>query len=292
MTNSNATSLGNLRGTPVYDSLAKQLRQYSLIISMSPNLCIGGSGTLVKYRNKTGILTATHIIIDNLDSQQIFAPYFATKDSTLFKNGPIPIKKFIYLENKQGLENLKKIPYPLNTLDICLIELETDVFENVLEESGKKHIDLSVYKDKYINNFEHYCCSNNNWCWAMDGAPRENVEHDDKNIVQSKNDGLFVSGGHYQSTPLVDVQPSYDVMADLCIHELGPTLDPLPNDFHGISGAGVWQVAFRGNNGMIHEIHELFFSGILVSGIAKKKIESRGPTSLYEIFLRYIDSFN
>ena len=53
---------------------------------------------------------------------------------------------------------------------------------------------------------------------------------------------------------------------------------------------GSWQVAFTGNDGIPTRIHELFFSGVLVYGIEQEMLASRGPTSLYDIFLSYVDS--
>ncbi|NGX60238.1 MAG: hypothetical protein KR126chlam3_01407 [Chlamydiae bacterium] len=295
---SNTMSLSGLRGTPVYDALAKGLRTHSLVISPIPYLGGGGSGTLVKYKDKVGMLTATHVLIHYLDSREIFSPFQATDDPTFFINDHIQIKKIIYLDTESGLWQLDKADsYPENTLDICLIELDVDVFENVLQRSGKKAVDLSVYKENYTNNFDLYSSSNKDWCWAMDGAPRENVKQDDNNILQSRYDGLHVAGGRYRSTPLVHVLPSFDQTADLCVHQLGPTLDPLPNRFAGMSGAGVWQVKFEGNKGKPSAIHELFFSGVVVSeGISSEEVSeelaSRGPTSLYDIFLSYIDSIS
>lgn len=283
--------LGALRGTSVYDELARKLRAFSLLISPTPHLGVGGSGTLVKCKDKVGILTATHVLIYHLDAQCIFAPCRATEDPTFFLNDRIPIKRIIYLETDQGLQELAKTtPYPEDTLDICLIELDTDVFEDILQKSGKKFVDMSVYRDKYNTDFESYCCSCNDWCWAMDGATRENVMQDDNDILHSRYDGLYVSGGNYRSTPLVHVPLSFNGIADLCVHQLGPTLDSLPNNYEGLSGAGVWQVAFTGDNGIPTGIHELFFSGVLVCGRDQEMIASRGPTSLYDIFLCYLDS--
>ncbi len=290
---SNTMTLSSLRGTPVYDALARRLRAHSLVISPLPYLGFGGSGTLVKYKDKVGILTATHVIMNHLDSREIFAPFHATEDPRIFYSDRIPIKKIIYLDTEPGLKELTQTDsYPEDTLDICLIELDTEILENVLLKSGKKAVNLSVYRDKYTNNFDFYCCSNNDWCWAMDGAPRENVKQDDNNILQSRYDGLYVSGGYYRSTPLVHVLPSFAQTTDLCVHQLGPTLDSLPNSFAGISGAGVWQVAFEGDDGTPTTIHELFFSGVVVCEVVQEKLVSRGPTSLYDVFLSYIDSIS
>lgn len=263
----------------------------SLLISPESYLGIGGSGVLVKYKLRVGILTATHVMVNDLDSKKIFSPFQTTDDPTFFLNDCIPVKNIIYLETDEGLQRLARTkPYPKDTLDICLIELDTDVFESILQHSGKNFIDLSHYRDKYNADFNSYCCSNHDWCWAMDGSPRENARQDENNIFHTRHDGLYVSGGSFETTPIVHVQPQFDGMADLCIHQLGPTIDSLPNNFEGLSGAGVWQVAFAGANGIPSEIHELFFSGVLVYGREQEMIASRGPTSLYDIFLSYLDS--
>lgn len=287
--------LGSLRGTPVYDELIKNLRQFSLLISPDSYLDRGGSGILVKYKGRVGILTATHVMVDNLDSKKIFSPFIATDDPTFFLNEGIPIKGIIYVDSEEGLRRLAKPkphPYPEDTLDICLIELDADVFKNILDRSGKTFVDLSFYQEKYSSNFDSYCCSNHDWCWAIEGSPRENSKQDDNNIFHSRYDGLYVSGGSFKTTPLIHVHPSFDRMADLCIHQFGPTTDSLPNNFEGISGAGVWQVAFAGADGIPTDIHEVFFSGILVCGSEQEMIASRGPTSLYDIFLKYVDTLS
>jgi hypothetical protein len=295
---SNTFPLSTLRDTSILDALGKKLRTHSLIISPVSYLGAGGSGTLVIYKNKAGILTATHVLMSYLDSREIFSPFQSTDDPTFFINDRIPIKKVIYLETESGLQQLAKAkPYPETTLDICLIELDMNVFEDILQKSGKKAVDLAAYKKSYIDNFDLYSCSNKNWCWAMEGAPRENVEQDDNNILQSRHDGIYVGGGRYRSTPLEHVHSPFDQTADLCVHQLRPTLDSLPNNFAGLSGAGVWQVAFEGNQDTPSAIHELFFSGIVVSERVSpenvsEELTSRGPTSIYNIFLSYIDSIS
>lgn len=286
-------TLGSLRNTAVYDTLKQQLRKHSLPISGLPQLGSGGTGTLVKYNGISGILTATHVIADFLDTREIFAPFIATEDPTFFINGRIPIKKFHYLDTEQGLQKLREnARYSEDFFDICMIELDEDVVDNILKQSKKQIVDLSVYKSKYENNFDYYCCSDNDWCWAVDGAPREDAVQDNDNILHSRYDGLYVSGGAYRTNFPTYVPAKYSMSADLGVHQLGPTLDSLPCSFRGISGAGVWQVAFEGNDGRPTAIQELFFSGIIVCEVTQEKLISRGPSSLYDIFLSYLESIS
>lgn len=76
--------LSDLRNTRLFNDLAAQLRMHSLLISPISFLGVGGSGTLVKYRNLCGILTATHVMAEYLDTREIFSPVIATEDPTFF----------------------------------------------------------------------------------------------------------------------------------------------------------------------------------------------------------------
>lgn len=138
-------------------------------------------------------------------------------------------------------------------------------------------------------NFEAYCGDPADWCWTFEGSPRIGSEQNNDNILVSKYDGCYPSGGFYITTPLVYVMAPFDGMADLCIHQIGPTADKLPSSFGGASGAGMWQVRFEGDNGIPKRIHELFFTGVLVAE-SSMALMSRGPTSLYDIFFRYAET--
>lgn len=109
-------------------------------------------------------------------------------------------------------------------------------------------------------------------------------------------DGLYVCGASvkgetYKTQPLTLVLPPYDSYADLICHDLGTTSDLLSDKFDDISGGGMWQLAFSGMNGIPEKIDEMFFSGVCVSGIPGKCLYSRGPSTLYDIFLKYLDTF-
>lgn len=293
MTSNNTMPISDLRGTKLFNDLANQLRMHSLLISPVPNLEFGGSGTLVKYKNLSGILTATHVMANYLDTREIFSPIVATEDPTVFLNDKVHVKRILYLETACGVELLKGRTkfWPENTLDICFIELDEEVFQAIIQKSLKKPIDLLDYQKKYSANFETYCCANNDWIWAFEGSPRLGGQQDSNNILMSRFDGCYLSGGEYVTIPLIHVVPSFDRDADLCVHQLGPTKDVIPSTFSGASGAGVWQVRLKGDDGIPTGIHELFFTGVLVAG-AEDILKSRGPSSLYDIFLPYLDSLS
>lgn len=292
-------SLSALRNTKLSNDLAAIVRQHSVLISPVANLLNGGSGTLVRYKNFFGILTATHVMAGHIKATGIYSPILRTPDPTYFFNEFIPIKKMIYLETPEGVIALTKKDWPEGALDICLIQLEKNVFDRVLDASGKKAVDLDCYKERYLNNFEKYGTdSNQNWSWANEGSPRQDGIHNDKGVLESKFDGLYLSGGSkegstFRTHALTLVSPPFDKDADCICHDFGPSEDALPSRFGGMSGSGTWQVSFRGKNGIPEEIDEMFFAGVCVSEtIPQQTLYSRGPSSLYDIFIRYLDTLS
>lgn len=246
---------------------------------------------MVRYKNLAGILTATHVMAKYLDTKEIFSPIKATENPTFFLNEKVPIKKIVYLETPLGIELLgahNKF-WREDTLDICFIEIEEEVFQGIIQKSLKKPIDLLDYQKKYSVNFEAYCCANNDWTWAFEGSPRFGAQQNDNNVLVSRFDGCYLSGGAYVTTPLIHVTAPFDRVADLCVHQFGLTKDVFPPTFGGASGSGVWQVRLEGDNGIPKGIHELFFTGVLVAE-SEHTLKSRGPNSLYDIFLPYLNT--
>lgn len=291
-------ALGKLRDKPVYTELAERCRAQSVMISPTPNLREGGSGTLATYRNLCGIIGATHVLAQHIDTETIYAPIQKTDDPTIFLNIPISIKKTIYLETLNGIKALQGNHWPEGALDICFIQLDPALFNYLLQVSGKKAVDLSKQRAKFIKDPQKYYLSdqNNIWSWAVDGAPREGAFQNNHNILESRFDGLYVCGGSmqgetYKTQPLTLVLPNYDSSADLICHDLGPTTDLLPDKFGGISGGGMWQISFCGKDGVPEEIDEMFFSGICVAGVQGECLYSRGPSALYDVFSKYLDTF-
>lgn len=291
-------ALSALREQPVYLELAERCRAQSVLISHTPNLKEGGSGTFATYKNLCGILSATHVFANDINTTVIYSPLQKTNNPTIYLNIPIQIKKVIYLETTEGTKALQGEYSAEETLDICFIQLDPDLFNHLLEISGKKPVDLSKEQEKFSKNFEKYYYSdqNNIWSWAVDGAPREGAFHNNQGILESRFDGLYVCGGSmkgetYKTQPLTLVIPPYNSSADLICHDLGTTTDLLPDKFGGISGGGMWQVAFSGMDGIPEKIDEMFFSGVCVSGIPGKCLYSRGPSALYDVFLQYLNRF-
>ena len=181
-----------------------------------------------------------------------------------------------------------------------MIEIEPTTFYKMLTGSSKKVVDLCRYSALIENNFYKYGCENKDWFWVLCGAPREGGDHDENNIVHSKFDGIYPSGGVYGETPLINVIPCCQYHADVCVHRIGSTKDILPSDFRGISGGSVWKLAVSGSNGLPEKIEECFFSGVIISeGILNEDaiekvvdIRSRGPDSLYNLFLRNLHQFS
>jgi hypothetical protein len=192
---------------------------------------------------------------------------------------------------------LQEKDWPEGTLDICLIQLNPDEFNSVLQKSGKRAVDLQEYKTKYLNNSEKYCSfeRNHDWIWAVDGYPREGGSQNDQGILEFKFDGLYLCGGSkegctYKTQQLTFVSAPFDSFADLSSHDLGPTSNLMPSKFGGISGAGMWQMSFSGN-GVPEAIDEMLFSGICVAEIPQECLYARGPSALYDVFTCYLDTF-
>lgn len=67
-------ALSALRGRPVYIELAEKCRAQSILISSVPNLAGGGSGTFATYKSLCGILSATHVFADDINTTMIYSP--------------------------------------------------------------------------------------------------------------------------------------------------------------------------------------------------------------------------
>ena len=289
--NSKIFSLSYLRGTELFTEIVKKLTLYSMPFSHEADLTVGGTLTFAKYKNFYGFLTVTHVLAKHLNIKEIFAPSIKTKDPNTNLIKRIPIKKIRYLETSEGIRLLSSADakWNANILDICFIEIDENIFKELLKESNKQVVDLQKYQEKYLSNVKKYCSSlSPNWCWGIVGAPREQAEHNKDNIVISKFDGVYLSGGQYKTDPLKHVHAPFDRDADRCDHEFDTTKDVLPSKFQGISGGGVWQISFCGDT-IPEKIDEMFFSGVLIAGSSDDLI-SRGPEALYNIFLPYLDS--
>lgn len=100
-------ALSALRGRLVYTELAEKCRAQSIPISSVPNLAAGGSGTLATYKNLCGILSATHVFADDINTTVIYSPLQKTNNPATYLNIPIQIKKVIYLETTEGIKALQ-----------------------------------------------------------------------------------------------------------------------------------------------------------------------------------------
>ena len=235
-------SLSELRGTKVYTDIEYRLRQTSVLFSPSSILMEGGSGTLIRYKNTQGILTAPHVISKFLDLKFIWSPLIRTDDPTFYLNDKIPIQKVIAIESSVGLSLLSQNRYALanGTLDICLLQIDKKIFDSLLKASGKEAIDLYSQQQLYLSDPAKFWASDNQtWSWGIYGSPRQSAYQCIDGIVHSRHDGLFLGGGRYKvdDTNLLHVITAFiDQQTDTCIHEFGSTKDELPIDFRGISG--------------------------------------------------------
>lgn len=299
-------ALSALRGTKLFTELGSITRSHSLLVSSKADLSGHGSGTLIKYNNVYGILTATHVFADCIDTKVVFSPIEKTYDPTIFLCRPLPIKQIIHLETTKGLELLKGEKEPDGTLDICLLLMEELDFKKALEISSKSYVDLNLYKKRYEQNFEKYCIpdSARNWSYVIEGYPDEGA-HSNQNLINFPHDGTYLCGGAmegatFKTRRLKLIQEPYNNEdADVSYHDFGPTIDKIPQRFGGISGGGMWMVSFSGQNNIPEKIDELFFAGICVSEELKNpiglkseviRLVCKGPDSLYRIFTSFLET--
>src|SRR3954464_13096387 len=105
-------TLGSLRGTSAYADLKVRCQNNFVVFSPTPDLSEGGSGTLVQYKGIYGILSATHVMADSMDSSGIFSPLLPTANPTLFFTSRITIKNILHLETAHGIQALQKTKWP------------------------------------------------------------------------------------------------------------------------------------------------------------------------------------
>lgn len=304
-------TLGELRNNPIIELMKEIIRTHQVSIFLNPDTPTsnnpkeneidlkGGSGTLIKYKNLKGILTATHVICNSADPSGIVACFDKRKsiytllpNESLSKNDEkIYIKKQINIIDILTIDDIPACSNPKweeKKLDISLLLLTDEDFNQIVIHGNKKAIDLEKSQDKFkLNKFEYL--KEQNWIGAIYGFARADCII--KDIRELKHDGLDLTGfkhGLCKNLLKVPNKKYKRLKADFFTHEIGDTLDILPVDYAGASGGGFWQIAINDRL----EIVELFFSGIFVAEDKNKidrKLYSRGPISLYEIFCKYLD---
>ena len=75
----------------IYTELAEKCRAQSILISSVPNLAGGGSGTFATYKSLYGILSATHVFADDINTTIIYSPLEKTNNPTIYLNIPIRV---------------------------------------------------------------------------------------------------------------------------------------------------------------------------------------------------------
>ncbi len=77
--------------------------------------------------------------------------------------------------------------------------------------------------------------------------------------------------------------------ADIIESQQGPTQDHIPEDFSGMSGAGIYQISVRSNDNQ-YVIEEVHLARVFVAYKEKSKcLQSRGHISLYDVFCKFLD---
>lgn len=292
-------SLSSFKDTNIFNQLVQEIRSSNVILSSNANLYTGGSGTLIKYKNFYGILTATHVLSKNLDQKIIFSPLQKTSDPTFFINERIPVKDFHFIEDQKGINLLKSGVFNEEALDICLIEIEKCTFFRLLHISEKKFVDLEKHRQRLHSNADLYHSTEYKQAFfiVIGGVPRVNAYHQNGNLVTEDADIYY--GKPYEAcktNQLIHVKAGYDLSADLYTLGVNFSYDNLPYTFSGISGGGVWQVAFGGeNDNHPDKIEDLIFGGVCVAEVKDEiqcksgPINYRGPESLYYVFIHYLD---
>lgn len=271
--------------------LWEKLRLNSLPFSPSSNLQEGGTGTLSCYKGKTGILTAFHVVHKNLKTKKIYAPIIQSSTPEVSYQHALTVRNIWHLEKIDSTKSLNEMysgDWPESSLDICFIEIEwpPDIKGNMVIEP----VDLVEYKNKYEKTIDKYLLGSQTWFSCFLGYPREAISIDESGIIHAPYGGIYFAPLEVaRITPIITSKEFNGGVADLFVHKIGQSKDQFPKEFSGISGSGMWQVRFQGENGIPHKIDELFLGGIIVAE-NEYRLTSRGSSALFEVFLPYLDS--
>lgn len=289
-------SLGELRKTNFTHAIAEALMKYCIVIFLGSDNLRGGSGTLVIYKGIKGILTASHVAA--LLENSLFAIPYRLREgcSDIWEIQQIPIKRILTIDDLSLYQTPELIEnWSENGLDITLLQLDDEVFEDILKSTGKNSLDLEQMKDKYEAEESKYWSpfNKNDWSWTICGTPRKSLSLIENDVVYFPYASTYIGGGStkLRLDTLQKIKEPYSGLdVDIIETELGPTEDEIPDDFSGASGGPIFQTRERLTGNTISN-EEIMLAGIFVAGDEKvaKKLWSRGHIALYDIFCIFLD---
>ncbi|CRX38809.1 hypothetical protein [Estrella lausannensis] len=291
-------TLGSLRGTEFTDVIAKALEPHSVVIFYAINdpKGDGGSGTLVHYKGIKGILTASHVIAPLKDKQYIYLPCILRPGTAgVWEVVGVPMYRIHTIDDL----NLYLLPewiqnWSENGLDISLVQLEDNIFEDIVKLWGKQPIDLAEMRQKYLGQEVQYWSPvhKHDWTWVIAGTPREGCGLIEKDVNCFPHAGVYLGGGETKlrvDTLQLVQSPYMGKEVDIIETQIGPTQDILPRNFAGCSGGGMYQTRER-QIGDRFKMEEVLLAGVVVAGNeGKGRLYSRGHIALYDIFCDFLD---
>lgn len=291
--------LGDLRGTEILDQLGQKINIHQVPLFLEPDNHnthhdTGGSGTLATFGDLKGILTATHVIApyrDKSKEKAIYIPCIPTQRKDAFRKIKVPFINIITIDDLWAF-NISLRSWDERRLDIAFVQLDENTFIQLVNMAYKKPYDLKDSYHKYQSNKQLYLSNNDHtWSGIIYGHPREGAETINE-VRFLKYSGPCIGGAefsHVTKTLKVPIKEYKGLIPDLLFMERGTSLDDLPASFSGASGAGSWFFALNQK-----WESEIFLAGVFVCADLNndnqdKKLYSRGPKSLYEIFCDYLN---
>ena len=228
-----------------------------------------GSGTLVHYKERYGILTASHVVeaIDKLHEIGIVRfPLFGTKTQNLRMN-------------TAGLKRLRlgEIPFTERGPDFAFLELPGDTLEQLKANNT-------------FLNLENR---------GLSGSPFKGYFHDLVVGVIAERTGRVETGNPQLAFAKFEasIEPGTcsqfwnSDKLDYCDFKPGGN-DPdykFPSSYAGVSGGGLWRVFCSESKGVIDEIDSFDLLGVAfyqseASESGKRTLRCHGPQSLRALF--------
>lgn len=287
--------LEEIRNTPIKRFIGESLEFHNAVIfyALDDPTGAGGSGILAHYNGIKGILTASHVVAPFKDKKKIFLPCFLRpKTSDIWDIDGVPFIKILTMDDLNLYLKLGK-NWSENGLDIAFVQIEDNIFENIVRKWNKKALNLAEMRKKYFSQEVEYWAPENkhNWIWTIVGTPREGCKLIQKDINYFPHGSTFVGGGQtkLRNNTLQKVcSPFKGINVDIIEFPLGPTKDILPRDFSGASGGGIYQIRVDDQ----FEIRDVLLSGVFVAGNENTgTLYGRGHVALYDIFCKFLDDY-
>ncbi len=250
----------------LYNRLSEEIFNYSISIlglyekGNKPVSQLIGSGTLVKYKQMKGILTAKHVV-----------------DSVLFKKSvgigfvyksrghcPRVLKSDLIIERSKN----KKC-------DIAFIHLPLNLIGWI--EAGREFWNLELNSGRVLNN--DYL---NDGIWIISGAIAENVK-------EKQSEGRFKTNYIIENKIWLcefekEIQNEGCDKIDVLIEFL--KVGYLPDSFGGTSGGSLWQIPIDLKGEVIFKVKDFLYTGIPFyqefESAKKVRIKCEGRNSIYK----------